>query len=208
MPLVDTAVVYPGQVVLEGTNLSEVRGTTRPFEIFGAPYLEPGRVLEALEEEAVKGAILREAEFRPTFNKWAGQVCRGFQIHITDRDVFRPYRFTLALISAVLKVHPGELRWSDPPYEYVTDKLPVDVILGDRAVRERLEACRPVREIEGGRTDSTNSRGSVRILILLSLLTTVNSILNGSLVQRHARHHRLLRLLPCSLSPMVIAACR
>ena len=148
MPLVDTAIVYPGQVVLEGTNLSEGRGTTRPFEIFGAPYMKTDRIMEALEKEAVTGAVLREAEFRPTFNKWAGQVCRGFQIHVTDRDLFRPYRFTLALISALLKVHPGEFRWSDQPYEYVTDRLPADVILGDPEVRQALEAGRSVREIE------------------------------------------------------------
>lgn len=148
MPLVETAVVYPGQVILEGTDLSEGRGTTRPFEIFGAPYLEPDRVREIMESEALNGAILREVDFRPTSNKWAGELCRGFQIHVTDRNAFRPYSATLAILSALLKLYPEDFRWSDPPYEYVHDKLPVDVILGDDEVRRDLEQGRSVLDME------------------------------------------------------------
>ncbi|MGB6067400.1 MAG: DUF1343 domain-containing protein [Desulfomonilaceae bacterium] len=148
MPLVETAVVYPGQVILEGTNLSEGRGTTRPFEIFGSPYLEPGRVRDILENEAVEGAVLREVHFRPTFNKWEGQLCRGFQIHVTDRNVFRPYRATLAILSSLIKLYPKDFNWSDPPYEYVQDKLPVDVIIGDPRVRHDLEQGRSVLDME------------------------------------------------------------
>jgi uncharacterized protein YbbC (DUF1343 family) len=148
MPLVETAVVYPGQVILEGTNLSEGRGTTRPIEIFGAPFLKPDRVREVLDAEALRGAILREVDFKPTFNKWAGELCRGFQIHVTDRNVFRPYRATLAIISAILKLYPGDFKWSDPPYEYVHDKLPIDVILGDDRVRRDLEQGRSVLDME------------------------------------------------------------
>ena len=148
MPLVETAVVYPGQVILEGTNLSEGRGTTRPFEIFGAPFLEPDSVREVLDSEALRGAILREVDFKPTFNKWAGELCRGFQIHVTDRNVFRPYRATLAIISALLKLYPGDFNWSDPPYEYVHDKLPIDVILGDDRVRRDLEQGRSILDME------------------------------------------------------------
>jgi uncharacterized protein YbbC (DUF1343 family) len=148
MPLVETAVVYPGQVVLEGSNLSEGRGTTRPFEIFGSPYLEPDRVRETLESEALDGAILREIEFTPTFNKWAGELCRGFQIQVMDRKVFRPYRATLAVLSCLLKLCPEDFKWSDPPYEYVYDKLPVDIILGDERVRRDLEQGRSVIDME------------------------------------------------------------
>ena len=148
MPLVETAVVYPGQVILEGTNLSEGRGTTRPFEIFGAPFLEPDSVREVLDSETLRGAILREVNFQPTFNKWAGELCRGFQIHVTDRNVFRPYRATLAIISALLKLYPGDFNWSDPPYEYVHDKLPIDVILGDDRVRRDLEQGRSILDME------------------------------------------------------------
>ena len=148
MPLVETAVVYPGQVILEGTNLSEGRGTTRPFETFGAPFLEPDRVREVLDSEVLRGAILREVDFKPTFNKWAGELCRGFQIHVTDRNVFRPYRATLAIISALLKLYPEDFNWSDPPYEYVHDKLPIDIILGDDRVRRDLEQGRSVLDME------------------------------------------------------------
>lgn len=148
MPLVETAVVYPGQVILEGTNLSEGRGVTRPFEIFGAPYLEPARVLDALEQETSAGAVLREIRFRPTFGKWSGELCRGFQIHVIDRELFRPFRLSLALLQVVRMLYPGEFQWSDPPYEYVYDKLPVDVILGDPRVRINLEAGRSVFEME------------------------------------------------------------
>jgi uncharacterized protein YbbC (DUF1343 family) len=148
MPLVETAMVYPGQVILEGTNLSEGRGTTRPFEIFGAPFLEPDRVREVLDSEALRGAILRDVDFKPTFNKWAGELCCGFQIHVTDRNVFRPYRATLAIISAFLKLYAKDFKWSDPPYEYVHDKLPIDVILGDDRVRRGLEQGRSVLDME------------------------------------------------------------
>jgi uncharacterized protein YbbC (DUF1343 family) len=150
MPLVETAVVYPGQVMLEGTNLSEGRGTTRPFELFGAPYIDPGRLLKAIEPAALDGVALRSAEFKPTFNKWAGQACRGFQIHVVDRGAFRPFRFTLALLAAVIKLHRDDFRWSDPPYEYVYDKPPIDVICGSSQIRQGLEAGVSVLEMEEG----------------------------------------------------------
>ncbi len=148
MPLVETAVVYPGQVLLEGTNLSEGRGTTRPFEIFGAPFLQPAKVVQVMDPAALAGTVLREIHFRPTFNKWAGRVCKGFQIHVTDRSRFRPYRFTLSLLSAVTSLYSGDFRWSDPPYEYVHDKLPIDVILGDGRIREAIEQGRHITDLE------------------------------------------------------------
>lgn len=148
MPLVETAVVYPGQVILEGTNLSEGRGTTRPFEMCGAPYLEPDRLMGAIETEALEGGVLREVIFRPTFNKWSGSACLGFHMHVADRSRFRPYRFSLALIAAVGRLYPDQFRWADPPYEYVFDKLPIDVILGDASVRTDLESGRSVLDME------------------------------------------------------------
>ncbi|MGO9571423.1 MAG: DUF1343 domain-containing protein, partial [Desulfomonilaceae bacterium] len=109
---------------------------------------EPDRVREALETEELKGAFLREVDFRPTFNKWAGEHCCGFQIHITDRNVFRPFRATLAILSTLLKFYPEDFNWSDPPYEYVHDKLPIDVIVGDDRVRRDLEQGRSVLDME------------------------------------------------------------
>jgi uncharacterized protein YbbC (DUF1343 family) len=167
MPLVETATVYPGQVILEGTNLSEGRGTTRPFELFGAPYLEPSRVMQTLEAVALQGALLREVRFRPTFNKWAGEVCHGFQIHVTNRRIFHPYRLSLALLSAILKLYPEEFVWSDPPYEYVHDRLPADVILGDRQVREDLESGSSVTDLEKGWEKALNEFRDLRSRYLL-----------------------------------------
>jgi len=148
MPTVETAVVYPGQVLLEGTNLSEGRGTTKPFEFVGAPFIEPERVLSAIDPTALEGVRLRPIEFRPTFNKWKDCVCRGFQIHVVKRQSYRPVRTSLAILSAIMTLYPQEFQWAHPPYEYVFDKLPIDVIMGDDSIREQLQSGRPVAELE------------------------------------------------------------
>lgn len=148
MPTIETAVVYPGQVILEGTNLSEGRGTARPFEVFGAPFVNPEEILSDIDQKALDGATLRIVEFRPVFNKWMDKRCLGFQIHVTDRNAYRPYRTTIAILSAIMRNNPEEFRWSDPPYEYVFDKLPVDVILGNSEIRESLERGDSVVDIE------------------------------------------------------------
>ncbi len=156
IPSVETTLVYPGQVILEGTNISEGRGTTRPFELFGAPYLNPDALIGAIEKAALRGAILQEMSFKPTFNKWSGQVCHGFHVHVIDTKVFKPYRFSLALVSAVRRTCGKQFAWADPPYEYVSDKLPVDVILGDRSVREQIQAGRSILDLEKEWTDPLN----------------------------------------------------
>jgi len=140
MPTFDTAMVYPGQVLIEGTNLSEGRGTTRPFEIFGAPWIDLKRVRRRFEARRLPGLVLRAHDFEPTFHKWAGLPCHGFQIQVTDRAAFRPYRTTLALLQDIIGEHREHFAWKQPPYEYVTDRLPIDVLLGDPAVREALES--------------------------------------------------------------------
>jgi uncharacterized protein YbbC (DUF1343 family) len=140
MPAFETAMVYPGQVLLEGTNLSEGRGTTRPFEIFGAPWLDLRTVRQRFEARRLPGLVLRDHAFEPTFHKWAGQVCRGFQIQVTDREAYRPYITTLALLQDVITLHRDRFEWNKPPYEYVTDKPPIDVLTGDPAVRQALES--------------------------------------------------------------------
>ena len=162
MPTLDTALVYPGQVLLEGTNLSEGRGTTRPFEIFGAPYIDLARVGRRLRRRRLPGVVFRDHSFEPTFHKWKGEVCHGFQIHVTDRRAYRPYVTTLALLQDVIAEHRSAFAWKEPPYEYVTDKPPIDVLTGDPAVREALEkgADLPAlaqswrREIEAFRRES------------------------------------------------------
>ncbi|MHB8069852.1 MAG: exo-beta-N-acetylmuramidase NamZ family protein [Desulfobaccales bacterium] len=150
LPTLESAVVYPGQVLLEGTNLSEGRGTTRPFELFGAPFLEPGRIKARLEEIPLPGVVFREASFEPTFHKWAGELCLGFQMHVTDRRSFKPYFTTLALLGVIRELYPKDFAWRQPPYEYETERLPIDLLTGDKAIRERLDKGMPVPELEAG----------------------------------------------------------
>jgi len=148
MPTFDTAAVYPGQVLLEGTNMSEGRGTTRPFEICGAPWIDLPRVRRRFERRRLPGLVLRDHAFEPTFHKWAGERCRGFQLHVTDPAAFRPYLTTLALLQDIIAEHRDEFAWKQPPYEYVTDRLPIDVLSGDPAVREALESGADLRALE------------------------------------------------------------
>lgn len=148
MPTPDTAAVYPGQVLLEGTNLSEGRGTTRPFEIFGAPFLDPARLRRRFEARRLPGVVLREHAFEPTFHKWAGRLCRGFQIQVTDPLAYRPYATTLALLQDVVHEHRADFAWKEPPYEYVTDKPPIDVLTGDPAVRRAIETGESLPALE------------------------------------------------------------
>jgi uncharacterized protein YbbC (DUF1343 family) len=148
LPTLDGALVYPGQVLLEGTNLSEGRGTTRPFELFGAPFLEPRRLRHELQDIPLPGVVLREAAFEPTFHKWAGEPCYGFQLHVTDRLAFKPYFTTLALLSVIRRLYPGQFAWRQPPYEYETERLPIDLLTGDAAIREGIDAGRPISDLE------------------------------------------------------------
>jgi uncharacterized protein YbbC (DUF1343 family) len=148
LPTLDSALVYPGQVLLEGTNLSEGRGTTRPFELFGAPFLEPNRILAKLQGLELPGVFLRTACFEPTFHKWAGELCRGFQLHVTDRNTFKPYYTTLALLGAIIELYPEQFAWRQPPYEFETVRLPFDLLTGDEVIRRGLENGRSVAELE------------------------------------------------------------
>jgi len=150
MPTPETALVYPGQVVWEGTNVSEGRGTTLPFELVGAPYWDCRQILAALESTPLPGCCLRPLVFEPTSGKWAGQACAGFQLHVTDSAAFRPYRTSLALLQAVLRLYPDQFHYKQPPYEYEFERLPMDLILGDGEVRRQLEAGTPVLALEEG----------------------------------------------------------
>ena len=148
LPTLDAAIVYPGQVLLEGTNLSEGRGTTRPFELFGAPFLEPGRLLDRLQKTELPGVLLRTACFEPTFHKWAGELCRGFQLHVTDRQAFKPYYTTLALLAVIRELYPEQFAWRQPPYEYESVRLPFDLLTGDDLIRTGLEDGLTAAELE------------------------------------------------------------
>ena len=139
LPTPASAMVYPGQVLWEGTNISEGRGTTQPFELFGAPFIDPQRVVDQIEAAHLSGVVLRPVEFEPTSHKWAGQTCRGFQIHVTDPAVFAPVALSLELYRAIYHRYPDAFAYKPPPYEYEYERLPMDLILGDRGVREQIE---------------------------------------------------------------------
>ena len=139
MPTFDTATVYCGQVILEGTNISEGRGTTRPFEVFGAPFIDMAAVSEQMEKWNLQGFYLRPQLFEPTFHKWAGTQCQGFQVHVTDIRAFDSYLFTLSLLSAIKRIHGDRFQWKSPPYEYEFEKLPADLIIGNSDVRKAVE---------------------------------------------------------------------
>lgn len=148
MPAFSSALVYPGQVLWEGTNISEGRGTTLPFELFGAPFVDVYEVLDIVEKINLPGCLLRPLVFEPTSGKWAENNCRGFQLHVTDPTVFMPYRTALSLLQTLLSLYPEEFSYKDPPYEYEYERLPMDLIIGDRTVRRGVEQGVNILELE------------------------------------------------------------
>lgn len=148
MPLVETAVVYPGLCLLEATNISEGRGTTRPFEILGAPWIDGWRLATVLSQRELPGVYFRPIEFQPTFNKYAGETCGGVFIHVTDRRTFEPFLTGITIISEGIRHYPEQFHWKLPPYEYEYEKLPFDILVGNGWLREMLEARLPVAEMK------------------------------------------------------------
>jgi uncharacterized protein YbbC (DUF1343 family) len=147
MPTLDAAVVYPGQVLFEGTQLSEGRGTTRPFELVGAPWIEADRFAARMNDLALPGVHFRPAVFEPTFQKHAKQPCGGCQIHVTARDAFRPVLVGVALAGMFRQSDPSRFAWRQPPYEYEHVKMPIDILAGSDVLRRQIEAARPAVEI-------------------------------------------------------------
>jgi uncharacterized protein YbbC (DUF1343 family) len=135
MPTLDTAAVYPGGCLIEGTRLSEGRGTTRPFELWGAPHLNLGALLKL----DLHGVVLRSVEFVPTFHKHAGRACRGVQVHVTDPWVFRPHEAYLRMLAAVLPDLPAGERWRTEPYEFVSDRPAIDLLTGGPEFRRAVD---------------------------------------------------------------------
>jgi uncharacterized protein YbbC (DUF1343 family) len=148
MPTPETALVYPGQVIWEGTEVSEGRGTTLPFEVVGAPYWQHQEMLEYIGKTELPGCLLRPVVFEPTSGKYCRRSCSGFQIHVTDQSSFLPYRTSLTILQAAMLLYPRQFEYKQPPYEYEYQRLPMDLILGDRGVRTQLEQGRPVTELE------------------------------------------------------------
>jgi uncharacterized protein YbbC (DUF1343 family) len=147
MPTLDTAVVYPGTVLFEGVMLSEGRGTTRPFELVGAPGVEAERFAREMNGLALPGAFFRPAVFEPTFQKFAKQPCGGCQIHVTDRHTFKPVVTGAALIQMFRTFLGDTFAWRQPPYEYEHDTLPIDILAGSSQLREQIEAGMPPSQI-------------------------------------------------------------
>jgi uncharacterized protein YbbC (DUF1343 family) len=133
MPTLDTATVYPGMCLLEATNISEGRGTTRPFEIFGAPFIDAETLCGELNSLKLPGVFFRENYFEPTLQKFAGQLCGGAQIHLLDRDKFRSFQTGVEIIRSIRKLYPNSFEWKQPPYEYEREKLPIQILLGGPA---------------------------------------------------------------------------
>ena len=147
MPTLDTAIVYPGTVLFEGTMLSEGRGTTRPFELVGAPWIDAERFAAEMNSLGLEGVYFRPAGFEPTFQKHAKQPCGGCQIHVTDRESFTPVKTGAALIEMFRRFDPVRFEWRRPPYEYEHEKVPIDILAGSDTLRQQIEHGVPVEEI-------------------------------------------------------------
>ena len=139
LPTLDSAIVYPGAVLFEGTMLSEGRGTTRPFELVGAPWVDAERFTQAMNARRLPGVHFRPAVFEPTFQKHAKRACGGCQIHVVDRETFRPVLTGAALIEQIRKEDPSQFAWRNPPYEYEHAKQPIDILAGSPAFRTAID---------------------------------------------------------------------
>jgi uncharacterized protein YbbC (DUF1343 family) len=140
VPTVDTTVVYPGTVLFEGTNASEGRGTTRPFELVGAPWVDAEALADTLAERRLPGVHFRPAVFEPTFQKHARQPCGGCQIHVLDRNAFLPVETAVAVLIDMRNQNPAKFEWRQPPYEYEHEKMPFDILAGSSDLRKQIES--------------------------------------------------------------------
>jgi uncharacterized protein YbbC (DUF1343 family) len=147
MPTLDTAIVYPGTVLYEGTLLSEGRGTTRPFELIGAPWLDGDELVLRMNKVGLEGVHFRGVTFEPTFQKHARATCSGCQIHVTSRAEFLPVKAGVSLLRECYGSAPDRFQWRDPPYEYEHDKMPIDILAGSPALRQQIESQVPLKEI-------------------------------------------------------------
>ena len=147
IPTLDSAIVYPGTVLFEGTNVSEGRGTTKPFELLGAPWVEADRFADGMNALGLPGVHFRPANIEPTFHKHAQTSCGGCQIHVLDRAAFRPVETGVALVAAFRAADPAQFAWRPPPYEYEHTLLPIDILAGSADLREQIERGLPAREI-------------------------------------------------------------
>jgi uncharacterized protein YbbC (DUF1343 family) len=167
MPTVYTATVYPGMCLIEGTNLSEGRGTTHPFEFLGAPWLDPFELAEELNSIDLPGVIFRPHYFLPTFHKHAEKVCGGVELHVTDRKIFEPYRTGLYCVQVARELDPEQFDWRREPYEFVSDRLAIDLLAGTDRYRHLIEGGGDIEEWIAGWEDPLREFARMREEFLL-----------------------------------------
>lgn len=150
MPTLETAIVYPGGCLIEATTLSEGRGTTRPFELFGAPGIDSTKWLQSHSKLFPKqpGYSLREIKFLPQYQKHRGELCHGFQLHVTDRAIFRPLRAYISLFFSLRESHSNQLQWRGDAYEFIDDVSPLDLLYGSASLRLKLESGGSFQDID------------------------------------------------------------
>jgi uncharacterized protein YbbC (DUF1343 family) len=167
MPALDTAVVYPGTVLFEGTNVSEGRGTTRPFELIGAPWVDAEALASKLMAHRLPGVHYRATVFEPTFQKHARQTCGGVQIHVLDRGAFPAVESAVAVLAEIRAQDPSRFEWRQPPYEYEKDKMPFDILAGSSELRQQIEGGVPPRVIRDSWQDGHHTFARTREPYLL-----------------------------------------
>ena len=162
IPTLDCAVVYPGSCLLEGTNISEGRGTTRPFELVGAPWIRPEKLAARLNQFKMRGVYFRPASFIPTFQKHHGELCGGVQIHVLERDRFDPFLCGCAVLLAAYGEDPMKFNWKKPPYEYEHEKLPIDVLFGTDRLRQMVQEQQSLKDFGRVCSESTENFWKIR----------------------------------------------
>ncbi len=162
MPTLDTALVYPGMCLFEATNISEGRGTTRPFELFGAPFIHPDTIVTALNKFKLPGVLFRPISFQPAFQKHAGLLCGGAQIHVVDREKFQPFKAGVAILKAMHDTYRRDFTWKQPPYEYEEVKLPIDILAGTDRLRKDIESGKSLDKMEKWWKEETKSFEKIR----------------------------------------------
>ena len=167
IPTIDSATAFPGTVHFEGTQISEGRGTTRPFELIGAPYINPQEYARSLNDLSLPGVFFRSCIFRPTFQKHAGISCGGVQLHVIERSEFEPVITGVAMVKVAYDLYGDEFRWKEPPYEYVYDRNPFDVIAGSSSVREAIETGSTIEDIQRNWSEGLQAFQAVRDRYLL-----------------------------------------
>lgn len=148
IPIFDTTIVYPGMCLLEGTNLNEGRGTTRPFETFGAPFIDNMILKKELDSLNLPGISFRPIKYIPTFHKFSDVLCEGLFLHVTDKEIFKPFITAIAILNIINKLWPNDFKWNLPPYEYEEKILPIDVLFGNSWVRKAIENNDSIKDIE------------------------------------------------------------